>query len=752
MKRIGVWCWRRRTLVVGIWLLVLAGGAVSIGPLFAGMGDTTTLAGTETGRAQAVIDGAIDHGEQFFAVVDGVAAGSATTVAALEAAAGDVRAIAGVQSVEGPIAATDGRAATLLVTLAPAESQYQPFTDAGARLAQLSTALPGATVSIGGGDLIGDDANAAVQDDLRNAEIWSLPLTLVLLLIIFGGVAAAALPAVAAIATMLGATAVLLGFSAVVTIDADAITVVTLLGLGLSIDYGLLLVARYRDELAARGDRQEAVAAAWHTAGRTIAFSALTVIAALAGLLAFDVGELRALAAAGIATVIVALLAGLTLTAALLGFVGRWIKPRRGRRRAGSPAGTDGESGFFAGLARRTQRRPWLTLAGCAVVLLALAAPLLHVIIKVPQLEGLPRTLESVRVADVLDQRFGISSQAGVAVLARTDPATLDGYAQRWAGDPDVIRVEPASAVGSGVSLVVLDVRGDGQGAAAQGLVDRLRQDRPAGYESWVTGDAARLMDLQDKLAAGLPLAVTVVVLSMLVVLFLMTGSVVVGLKAIAVSALSLAATFGVLTAVFQDGWLASPLGMLTVGGLSPYMIVIVFAFAFGLSMDYEVFLLARIKEYYDAGESPDASVRHGLQRSGRIITSAALLMLIVFACFAAADVGALQQIGLGLFVAVLIDATLVRCLLSPALMTVLGKAAWWAPAPLRRLHARIGLHEAAVLPVAVPAGAPVDPASAESDPAPEPAGPADPADPGDPAPAGEAVAPEPEPAGSRTR
>ena len=695
MKRIGVWCFHRRLPVVGIWLLVMVGGAVAIGPLFAGMGDTTTLSGTETGRAQSVIDGSIDHGEQFFAVVDGIDTGSAETTAALSDAVTAVRGITGVQDAQGPVASGDGRAASIFITLAPAESQYQPFTDTQTRLTELSAALPGATVSFGGGDLIGDDANAAVQDDLRNAEIYSLPMTVLLLLIIFGGVAAAALPAVAAIATMLGATAVLLGFSSVVTIDANAITVVTLLGLGLSIDYGLLLVARFRDELTRTGDRIEAVAAAWHTAGRTIGFSALTVVAALAGLLAFDVGELRALAAAGIATVIVGMLAGITLTAALLGFVGRWIKPRRRHHH------TDAESGFFAGLARRTQRRPWLTLAGCAVVLLGLAAPLLHVIIKVPQLEGLPRTLESVRVADVLDQRFGISSQAGVAVLARTDPATLDTYAQRWTADPQVTRVEPAGAVGTDVSIVVFDVDGDGQGAGAQALVDRLRQDRPTGYESWVTGDAARLMDLQDRLVEGLPLAVAIVVLSMLVVLFLMTGSVVVGVKAIVVSALSLAATFGVLTAVFQDGVLASPLGMLTVGGLSPYMIVIVFAFAFGLSMDYEVFLLARIKEFYDAGESPDAAVRHGLQRSGRIITSAALLMLIVFACFATADIGALQQIGLGLFVAVLIDATLVRCLLSPALMTVLGRAAWWAPAPLRRLHDRFGLHEASELPAA---------------------------------------------------
>jgi RND superfamily putative drug exporter len=709
IKRIGVWCFRRRLLVVGIWLVVMAGGAVSIGPLFAGMGDTTNLPGTETGQAQAVIDGASDHGVQFFAVIDNVDAASSATVTTLADAATDVRGIIGVQDAEGPVRSTDGRAAYLFVTLVPAESQYQPFVDAQARLNQLTGALPDAVVTYGGGDLIGDDANAAVQDDLRNAEIYSLPLTLILLLIVFGGVAAAAMPAIAAIATMLGATVVLLGFSSFVTIDANAITVVTLLGLGLSIDYGLLLVARFRDELSGGpdrvtdrvGDRVTAVAAAWSTAGRTIGFSALTVVAALAGLLAFDIGELRALAAAGIATVIVGMLAGITLTAALIGFGGRWIKPRRRHHHA------DPNSGFFAGLARRTQRRPWLTLAGCAVVLLALAAPLLHVTIKVPQLEGLPRSLESVQVADVLHERFGISSQLGVAVVARTDPATLDAYARRWTSDPAVERVEPAGSIGPDVSMVVFDVHGDGQGAGAQALVERMRQDRPAGYESWVTGDAARLMDLQDRLADGLPLAVTIVVLAMLVVLFLMTGSIVVGIKAIVVSALSLAATFGVLTAVFQDGWLSSLLGTLTVGGLSPYMIVIVFAFAFGLSMDYEVFLLARIKEFYDAGESADASVRHGLQRSGRIITSAALLMLVVFACFAAADVGALQQIGLGLFVAVLIDATLVRCLLSPALMTVLGDGAWWAPGFLRRLHARIGLRETSELPIADPAGAP---------------------------------------------
>ncbi len=692
-KRLGLWCFHRRWMVFGLWVIVMAGGSAAIGPLFAQMGDTTLINGTETGAAQKVINAGIDHGEQFFAVVDNIAAGSAPVKLALGNAVTEVAAIAGVQSASGPEVSIDGRAAVITVVLANAPSQYQPFTDARTRLLQLTSALPGSTIQVGGGDLIGDEANAQVQDDLRNAEVYSLPLTIVLLLIIFGGVVAAGLPALAAIATMLGATGLLLGLSSVVTLDANAITVITLLGLGLSIDYGLLLVARFRDELARTGVRVEAVGAAWSTAGRTIMFSALTVAAALTGLMAFDVAELRALAAAGMVTAVVGMLAGLTLTAAMLGLLGKWIKPARSRRHR--PAGViDAERGFFARLARMTQRVPGVVMLGCVAALLLMALPLLRVVIKVPQLEGLPRTLESVRVADVLDSRFGMTSQAGVQIVARTDTATLDSYAGKWASDPEVTRVEAAQSLNQELSVAVFAVKGDGQGVAAQQLVGRLRADRPVGYQSWVTGDAAQLIDLNGRLQSGLPLAAGIVILAMLVVLFLMTGSVIIPLKAIVTSALSLAATFGVLTAVFQNGWLSGLLQTLTVGGLSPYMILIVFAFAFGLSMDYEVFLLARIKEYRDAGEDGNTAIRHGLQRSGRIITSAALLMLIVFACFAAAKVGALQQIGLGLFVAVLIDATLVRCLLVPATMTLLGPAAWWAPAPLRRWHARYGLRE----------------------------------------------------------
>jgi putative drug exporter of the RND superfamily len=415
------------------------------------------------------------------------------------------------------------------------------------------------------------------------------------------------------------------------------------------------------------------------------------VVAALGGLLVFDVARLRTIASAGVSTTIVALLASLTLTAALMGLAGRRIRVNKPKARAETVPNAD--HGTFARLARLIQRGPVVALLGSLAVLLLIGTPLLGANIKVLQLEGLPPSMEALQVANQLDSRFGETTQPSVEVVAATTPTVLDRYADQWRTDPAVLRVEPATADSPGISSVILAVHGDDQGPQARALVQRLRADRPVGYQSWVGGDAATLIDLDDRLLSGLPWAIGVMVIAMAVLLFAMTGSVVMPLKVVLLNAISLTATFGVLTAIFQNGWLAGPLGMLVVGGLSPYMIMIVFAFAFGLSMDYEMFLLARIKEQVDAGEPPDAAVRIGLQRTGRVITSAALLMLVVFACFASASDGDLQQVGTGLFVAVLVDATLVRCVLVPATMTLLGRAAWWAPGPLRRLHARFGLH-----------------------------------------------------------
>jgi putative drug exporter of the RND superfamily len=527
------------------------------------------------------------------------------------------------------------------------------------------------------------------------------------LVFVFGGLIVAGVPLLATLVSTAGAFTLLFGFSKVVTLDSNVVTVVTLLSLGLSVDYGLLLVARYRDELIPeyrkalaagnrrpdRSARSAALTRAWGTAGRTIVFSALTIAAALSGLLLLRITSLQAMAAAGISVALVAMVAALTFTAAMLGAVGRWIRPsRRSLRRATEAVARgdeDAEGGYFVRLARFTQRWPVLVTLGTTAALLSAGAPLLGAIIKLPVLEGMPRSIESVAVADDLSTRYGRTPLPAVTVVARADPAALDAWAARWQSDPEVLRVEPARPAGPNLATVVLAVRGDAQGEDAQALVQRVRADRPPGIDSWVTGSAAVLVDMLAAMRAGLPWAILVTLVAMTALLFLMTGSIVVPLKAIAMAIVSLGATFGVLVGVFQHGWLSGLLDTHTIGGLSPFVLGLVFAFAFGLSMDYEVFLLSRVKEYVDNGQDTDTAVRRGLQHTGRIITSAALLMLVVFACFGAAKVGDIEEVGIGLFVAVLVDATIVRCLLVPATMRLLGRWNWWAPLPLQRVYKR---------------------------------------------------------------
>jgi RND superfamily putative drug exporter len=357
------------------------------------------------------------------------------------------------------------------------------------------------------------------------------------------------------------------------------------------------------------------------------------------------------------------------------------------------------EPGLFAALARLVQRRPLVVAVVTTAALLVAGAPLASTTLRLPDLQQMPRSLESVAVSDELGRRFGRSENPGITVVARAGTEVLDSWGTRWRNDPAVAEVRAARPAGQGLSTINLRLAGDPQGPAARDLVERIREDRPPAQRSWVTGDAAVLTDLLDVIRAGLPLALGVTLLAMAVLLFLFTGSFVVPVKAVLANVVSLGATFGVMNAVFERGVLSGPLDTITVGALDPFIIVIVFAFAFGLSMDYEVFLLGRIKEYVDLGTDTDTAVRRGLQHTGRVITSAALLMIIVFAGFAGARMGQIEQVGLGLAVAVLIDATIVRCLLVPATMTLLGRWNWWAPRWARALHRRIGLREHAPQP-----------------------------------------------------
>jgi RND superfamily putative drug exporter len=708
LATVGRWCFRRRWQVLAMWVVLAAVGGLASARVSDSLTDSGIPHHVESMRAHDVLDAAAGSSAELIGMVDGVDPAASAVRDRVTSAAQELAGRPEVSRVLGPYSAGpapstagqyvsgDGRAFLVLVVL---EEMEQPDRDAAidavtAQLHRLGEELrrsgqPQATVRVGGEEAFTRQAILAEEEDLGRGELVSLPITLVVLVIVFGGLVAAGVPILAAVVTVAAAMLVLLGFAAVTELDSNVVTVVTVLGLALSIDYALLLVARCREELSAGVPLDVAVGRAWATAGRTVMFSALTVAAAISGLLVFDLPGLSALGAAGVSVALVAVLVALTFTAAVLGLTRRWIRPStRGRTQRGDDAG------FFAGLARLVQRRPVLVASTTTALLLLAGTPLLTTHIKLPGLVLMPPGTEARQVAEQLTSRFARTQTPAVAVVARTTATQLDEWAARWKDDSAVLRVHQAEQVGPEVARVDIDVFGDSQSESAQDLVRRVRADQPAGVRSWVTGDAAVLVDLLASIKRDLPWAIGVMVVAMVALLFAMTGSVVVPIKAVLASVVSLGATFGVMSAIFDRGWLSGPLDTLTVGGLDPFILVIVFAFAFGLSVDYEVFLLGRIKEEVERGYDTDTAVRRGLQRSGRVVTSAALVMVIVFASFAGAKMGEIEQIGVGLTVAVLVDATIVRCLLVPATMTLLGRLNWWAPRSLRRLHDRLGLGE----------------------------------------------------------
>ena len=695
---IGRFCARRRWPVLVAWMVLVAAGALASGPVFARLDASRASDRLESVQALDVIGDNATYGARVLGLVDDVPIADPAVRARIRAAAAEVARVPHVGRVVDPYAgaraglvATDGRGGVVVVdldrTISGAERD-EAIDAAAARLRQLEREIPGATVTIGGNPLLNREINEQVQADTEQAEVVSLPITLIVMVVIFGGLLAALLPLIGAIAAVGGAFLCLLGFAAVITLDPNTVPVTTLLGLGISIDYALLMVSRFREERAGGADVPGAVERTAATAGRTIAFSALTVAVSLSALMIFDDPTFRAIGAAGAAVVVVALLAALTLVPALLALVGGRIPVRR----ALAPT-----EGFFSTLARAVQRRAWLVALGVAAVLLAAGAPLLSLRLENGGANLLPDSFESVQLQQNLQVRFPGAGTDPVTVLARATPEQLDAYVAGLLPVVDTAAVAPATRLGSSpYASVDITPTGSSQGEAAQRLVQVLREHRPP-YQSWVTGDAAVLVDFSGSLADRLPWAFGVVAVALFVLLFLMTGSVLVPAKALLMNTISLAATFGALVWVFQEGHLADAFGFTSTGAIETWVPVIVFAFAFGVSMDYEVFLIARIKEQYDAGSPNDEAVRVGLQRSGRIITSAALLIVIVFCGFAAGRMLGIKEMGFALAVAVVVDATLVRCLLVPATMTLLGDLNWWAPGPLRRVHARFGMSEVRV-------------------------------------------------------
>lgn len=560
---------------------------------------------------------------------------------------------------------------------------------------------PHPTVSVYSNPLLINDFTTQIEKDLVTGEAVALPIALVVMVFVFGGFLAASAPLIGAVASIAGGLAVLFGFSYPIELDQSAINVVTVLAIGLSIDYGLLIVSRYREEIARLGDspthdvRAVALTTTLTTAGRTVAFSAVTVGISVGGMLVFRAGLIRGIGGAALGAVVMALLSALTLVPAVLFLYGHRLARRSlldripgVRNVLRRTADVSNEEGFFSHLARWVQRRPWAIVGAATGILLVLASPILDIAVRNSDYQLLPVSNERRQMLDGFDARYPALASAHIDVLAAATPAELDAWLQGTLGVEGVTRVTQANATDGMATAGIYTAYPDQAGTQAAALVRELR-DQDAPFAVYVGGQAAIQADFVASLSAGAPWALGLVVLATFVLLFLMTGSLLVPIKTLVINALSLGATLGIVSWIFADGHLQGPLQFTTTGGIETSVLVMIIAFGFGLAMDYEVFLLARIKEHVDAREPNDEAVRKGLQRSGRIITSAAAVIVLVFVGFASGQLLIIKEVGIGLAIAVFLDATLVRMLLVPATMTLLGEWNWWAPAPLRRLYAR---------------------------------------------------------------
>ncbi|HVE27707.1 MAG TPA: MMPL family transporter, partial [Sporichthya sp.] len=563
---------------------------------------------------------------------------------------------------------------------------------------------PGLSTRLGGPAAVYTDINTQVKSDIAKAEGLSLPIVFLLLVFVFGSLAAASMPLVIGGLAILGSFTLLRLFTMLTDVSVFAINIVTMLGLGLAIDYALFVVSRFREELARNTSVEDALARTMATAGRTVAFSGLTVAISLASLLLFPQVFLRSMGFGGVTAVLVAMIGALTVLPALLGVLGPRIdslRIPRPRRRRGT-----GESGW-ARIARGVMRKPVAVAGVVTAVLLVLGTPFLHVDFGGVDARVLPTGTESRVVEDTIAADFpGDPSHLIDVVLRGGDEAGRADYLDRVRALPGVTGADVTGTNGD-TSRISVSFDGQPTSPAARDLVGAIRHlAAPPGSEVLVGGQTAELVDLLHSLGATLPWMALFVGLVTFVLLFLAFGSVVLPLKALVMNVLSLSAAFGAIVWIFQEGHLSGLLGFTSTGDVEATQPILMLAMAFGLSMDYEVFLLSRVREEWDrTGDNP-AAVANGLARTGPIITSAALLLIVVIGAFATSGITFIKMLGVGMVIAIVIDATVVRGLLVPATMRLLGAANWWAPGPLRRAWERFGFREGEhelEVPVAVP-------------------------------------------------
>jgi RND superfamily putative drug exporter len=477
-----------------------------------------------------------------------------------------------------------------------------------------------------------------------------------------------------------------------------ALNLVTGLGLGLAIDWSLFVVSRYREEIAEHGAGREALVRTVRTAGRTVLFSALTVAAALASLLIFPQRFLFSMGVGGAMVALIGAAVALVVLPAVLALLGERVNslaPKRLRRAADAEARGEAR-GFWYRLSRFVMRRPARVAVLSAVFLIALGLPTLGIKFTSVDATVLPKDEPARMVDTALRTEFPPNRTTPVIVAVESAPGPeVESYAARLREVPDVAAVGRPRAVAPGLTRIDVVSRHGQLDERSQEVVRDVRA-LPAPFEVGVTGPTADFVDTKTSLAGHIPAALAILAATTLVLLFLFTGSVILPVKALLMNLLTLSAAFGLLVLIFQDGRLEGLLGYTSQGALESSQPVVLFAVAFGLSTDYGVFLLSRIKEARDNGVPDREAVAVGLQRTGRIVTAAALLFCIAIGAFATSQIIFIKEVGIGTALAVIIDATIIRALLVPSLMELLGRWNWWAPRPLRRLHRRFGLDEGA--------------------------------------------------------
>jgi trehalose monomycolate/heme transporter len=573
---------------------------------------------------------------------------------------------------------------------------------------------PGLTVMAGGQIPTEAAINKEVTSDIGRAEGISLPILLILLTVIFGSLAAASLPLAIGGIGIIGSFAALRLLTLATPVSIYSVNITTILGLGLAIDYGLFMVTRFREELHRQPTVQDALARTVATAGRTVVVSGVTVAVALASLMLFPEVFLRSMGYGGVATVVVDMAAAITVMPALLAVLGPRVNALRVRRSVHRPPAAESAGGWYR-FAGSVMRRPVVYATGILVLLVALALPVLHISWGGTDARALPAAAQARQVTEALNRDFpgnvaapmeSLVTFGGPVASSPARQSALTAYVGTLSRIPGVTGAQVTGVHGD-VARIDLRYRPDPLSAQARQIVSDVRATSPPpGARALVGGQTAQLVDELSSLSATLPWMALVMAAATFALLFLAFGSVVVPVKAIVMNILSLSATFGVVVWIFQEGHLSGLLSFVPTGTIDPTMPILMLAIIFGLSTDYEVFLLSRIRERYDVTGDNTAAVASGLQRTGGVITSAAFLLLIVIGAFSASGITFIKLMGIGMIVALIVDASIVRLMLVPATMRLLGRANWWAPGPLRGLYARYGIREDSR-----PADAPTEPA-----------------------------------------